>query len=126
MAGTLFVVATPIGNLEDMSLRAIRVLKEAALVACEDTRVARKLLDHYEIATPVISYHAHSGPEIVERIAARLAGGEDVALISDAGTPLLSDPGQSLVVAAIERGAAVVPIPGASAVSVSPIRWGDS
>src|SRR5262245_26574054 len=112
--GTLFLVATPIGNLEDISLRALRVLREASLIAAEDTRHTRKLLTHFEISTPLTSYHEHSGPARTEVIVAALAQG-DVALVSDAGTPLLSDPGQALVRAALAAGHAVVPIPGPSA-----------
>ena len=115
MAGTLYLVATPIGNLEDITLRAVRVLKEADLIACEDTRQTRKLLDHYGIQTAVISYHEHNeatrAPELVER----LAGGARIALVSDAGTPLVSDPGYRLVTQAAEKGIRVEPIPGPSA-----------
>jgi 16S rRNA (cytidine1402-2'-O)-methyltransferase len=113
--GTLFVVATPIGNLEDITLRALHVLKEAALIACEDTRQSGKLLSHFGITTATISYHEHNeaarGADLVER----LLSGADVALITDAGTPLVSDPGYRLVNAAIAAGVTVVPIPGASA-----------
>jgi len=112
--GTLFLVATPIGNLEDMTLRALRILREASLIAAEDTRHTRKLLSHFEIATPMTSYHEHSGPARTDSLLAALATG-DVALVSDAGTPLLSDPGQALVRAALTAGHAVVPIPGPSA-----------
>ena len=112
----LYVVATPIGNLEDITLRAIRVLKEARWIACEDTRTTRHLLDHYGIATPTISYHDHNENTRAPELAARLAAGEDGALVSDAGMPLISDPGYRLVQAAIEAGVPVVPLPGASAV----------
>jgi 16S rRNA (cytidine1402-2'-O)-methyltransferase len=112
--GTLFLVATPIGNLEDITLRALRVLREVSLIAAEDTRHTRKLLTHFEIATPMTSYHEHSGPARTDALVTALATG-DVALVSDAGTPLLSDPGQALVRAALEAGHAVVPIPGPSA-----------
>lgn len=115
MAGILYVVSTPIGNLEDITLRALRVLREVAVIACEDTRVTRKLLSAHEISTPVTSFHAHSKAEVTERLLQRLDAGEDVALVSDAGTPLLSDPGGALVEAAILRGREVVAIPGASA-----------
>lgn len=115
MAGTLYLVATPIGNLEDITLRAVRVLKEADLIACEDTRQTHKLLEHYGIQTGVISYHEHNeatrAPELVER----LAGGARIALVSDAGTPLVSDPGYRLVTQAAEKGIRVEPIPGPSA-----------
>lgn len=113
--GVLFVVATPIGNLEDITLRALRVLKEATVIACEDTRVTRKLLSAHQIDTPLVSYHAHSSSEATTRLIVRLEAGDSVALVSDAGTPLLSDPGQALVQAAIAAGISVVPIPGASA-----------
>jgi 16S rRNA (cytidine1402-2'-O)-methyltransferase len=113
--GTLYLVSTPIGNLEDVTRRALRVLAEADLVACEDTRHTRKLLDHYGIKTKTISYHEHNERERAEELAARLAAGESIALVSDAGTPNISDPGFRLVRAAIERGANVVPIPGVTA-----------
>jgi 16S rRNA (cytidine1402-2'-O)-methyltransferase len=112
--GTLFLIATPIGNLEDITLRALRVLREVSLIAAEDTRHTRKLLTHFEIWTPLTSYHEHSGPARTDLVIAALATG-DVALVSDAGTPLLSDPGQALVRAALAAGHAVVPIPGPSA-----------
>lgn len=112
----LYVVATPIGNLEDITLRAIRVLKEVRWIACEDTRTTRHLLDHYGIATATISYHDHNESTRAPELAARLAAGDDGALVSDAGMPLISDPGYRLVQAAIASGVAVVPIPGASAV----------
>jgi 16S rRNA (cytidine1402-2'-O)-methyltransferase len=112
--GTLYLVATPIGNLEDMTLRALRILREASLIAAEDTRHTRKLLTHFEISTPMTSYHEHSGSARTDAIVAALATG-DVALVSDAGTPLLSDPGQALVRAALAAGQALVPIPGPSA-----------
>jgi 16S rRNA (cytidine1402-2'-O)-methyltransferase len=113
--GTLFVVATPIGNLEDITMRALRVLREASVIACEDTRQSRKLLDHYGIAVPTVSYHDHNEAARTAELIERLRAGEHVALVSDAGTPLISDPGYRLVRAAIEAGIAVVPIPGASA-----------
>ncbi len=115
MAGTLYVVATPIGNLEDVTLRALRVLREVELIAAEDTRHSRKLLDHYGIDTRLVSYHDHSERAKAPGLVRRLVAGEDIALISDAGTPGIADPGYRLVVAAIEAGVKVVPIPGASA-----------
>src|SRR5882672_1654652 len=115
MAGTLFIVATPIGNLEDITLRALRVLREADLIACEDTRHTRKLLDHYGISKPMISYHEHNEAARAAELVERLLAGTSIALVSDAGTPLLSDPGYRVVAAAIESGIAVVPIPGPSA-----------
>ncbi|HUB83619.1 MAG TPA: 16S rRNA (cytidine(1402)-2'-O)-methyltransferase [Bryobacteraceae bacterium] len=116
MAGLLYVVATPIGNLEDMTYRAVRVLREADLIACEDTRQTRKLLDHYGIGKPTISYHEHNEAERAAELAARAAAGDTVALVSDAGTPLVSDPGYRLVRAAIEAGVPVQAVPGPSAV----------
>ena len=112
--GTLYVVGTPIGNLEDITLRAIRVLKEAYVIAAEDTRVTRTLLNAHQITTPLVSFHEFSGPGKVRRLIDRLAS-SDVALVSDAGTPGLSDPGFPLIRAAIEAGIPVVPIPGPSA-----------
>ena len=113
--GTLYIVATPIGNLEDITLRALRVLKEVDLIAAEDTRHTRKLLSHYGIGTPLISYHAHNqasrGPELIER----LANGENVALVSDAGTPGFSDPGADLVARAWDAGIKVETVPGPAA-----------
>jgi len=116
MSGLLYLVATPIGNLEDITYRAVRALKEADLIACEDTRQTRKLLDHYGIDKPAISYHDHNEAARSEELAARLRAGAVVALVSDAGTPLVSDPGYRLVKAAIESGVSVQPVPGASAV----------
>jgi 16S rRNA (cytidine1402-2'-O)-methyltransferase len=115
MAGTLYVVGTPIGNLEDMTFRAVRVLREADLIACEDTRQTRKLLDHYGIVKPAISYHEHNEAERTPELLERLLAGAAVAIVSDAGTPLVSDPGYRLVAAAIENGITVVPVPGPSA-----------
>jgi 16S rRNA (cytidine1402-2'-O)-methyltransferase len=114
-AGTLYLVATPIGNLEDITLRALRVLKEADLIACEDTRQTRKLLDHYGIEKPVISYHEHNEAGRARELAGKLATGARIALVSDAGMPLVSDPGYRLVQEAIAAGAKVEPIPGPSA-----------
>jgi len=115
MSGTLYIVATPIGNLEDITLRAVRVLREAAVIACEDTRHTRKLLDHFAIPTPAVSYHEHNEAQRSVELVERLQRGESVALVSDAGTPLVSDPGHRLVAAAIAAGIAVVPLPGPSA-----------
>jgi len=113
--GTLYIVATPIGNLEDITLRALRVLKEADLIACEDTRQTRKLLDHFAIAKPMVSYHDHNEASRAEELIGRLEHGETIALVSDAGTPLISDPGYRLVAAAVAAGLTVTPIPGPSA-----------
>lgn len=115
MPGTLFIVATPIGNLEDLTYRAARVLGEAGLIACEDTRHTRNLLDHFHISRPMISYHEHNERERTPELIERLEAGESIALVSDAGTPLLSDPGYRLVAAAVEAGIVVVPVPGVSA-----------
>ena len=114
--GTLYVVATPIGNLGDVTLRALEVLRAVPLIAAEDTRVTRRLLDRYEIPTRTVSYHARSGPARERELVAHLAGGEDLALVTDAGTPVVSDPGEGLVAAWAGAGGAVVAIPGASAV----------
>ena len=111
---TLFLVATPIGNLEDMSPRAVRVLREAKLIAAEDTRQTLKLLNHFDIHTPLTSYHEHNKLTRLDQIMASLQEG-DVALVSDAGTPALNDPGYELVLAALERGCQVSPVPGPSA-----------
>ncbi len=116
MPGTLYLVATPIGNLEDITLRALRVLRETALVACEDTRQTGKLLAHFGIDKLMVSYHDHNEAARTQELVAKLDGGTNVALVSDAGTPLVSDPGYRLVTAALAAGISVVPIPGASAV----------
>src|SRR2546425_8421066 len=105
MPGLLYLVATPIGNLEDITYRAVRILGEADLIACEDTRHTRKLLDHYGIRKPTVSYHEHNEAERTEELAARLRAGGVIALVSDAGMPLGSDPGYRLVTAAIACGA---------------------
>lgn len=112
----LYLVATPIGNLGDISLRALELLATADVIACEDTRVTRKLTERYGIATPLTAYHEHNAAEARPKILARLAQGQTVALVSDAGTPLISDPGYRLVRAAVEAGHAVTALPGASAV----------
>jgi 16S rRNA (cytidine1402-2'-O)-methyltransferase len=115
MPGTLFVVATPIGNLEDISARALRVLRQVRLIAAEDTRRTGHLLSRYAIATPTTSFHQHNESAKIRSVIARLARGDEVALVSDAGTPTISDPGQRLVRAAIDAGIRVEPIPGPSA-----------
>lgn len=115
MPGTLFVVATPIGNLEDITLRALRVLREADLIAAEDTRATRKLLARYDIHTKLVSYYQGRECEKEESLVATLKRGESVALVSEAGTPCISDPGFRLVRRAVEEGLRVEPIPGASA-----------
>jgi 16S rRNA (cytidine1402-2'-O)-methyltransferase len=116
MAGILYVVATPIGNLEDVTLRALRILREVSLIAAEDTRRTAKLLQHYSISTRTTSLHAHNEREKAPRLLDRLRRGESVAIVSDAGTPVISDPGQTLVAAARAEGIRVESIPGASAV----------
>jgi len=119
MAGTLFIIATPIGNLNDISARAIEALKGADLVLCEDTRVAKVLLDHFEISKPLLSYHQHSDLEKTAEILKLLAEGKTLALVSDAGTPGISDPGNRLVEEAVKKfgdDVGIIPIPGACAV----------
>ncbi|MEM7464865.1 MAG: 16S rRNA (cytidine(1402)-2'-O)-methyltransferase, partial [Pseudomonadota bacterium] len=113
--GGLYVVATPIGNLSDITLRALETLAGADIIACEDTRVSRKLLKRYTIQTPLIAYNEHNAAQIGPSLIEKLQSGQAVALISDAGTPLVSDPGHRLVVDAFAAGIRVVPIPGASA-----------
>jgi 16S rRNA (cytidine1402-2'-O)-methyltransferase len=114
--GQLFVVATPIGNLEDVTLRALRVLRECDLVACEDTRQTQKLLHHYEIRKRVLSYHEHNEQQRAAELVALLEQGAQIALVSDAGTPGISDPGQRIVALCRARGILVTPLPGPSAV----------
>jgi 16S rRNA (cytidine1402-2'-O)-methyltransferase len=116
MSGVLYLVATPIGNLEDITYRAVRTLREVDLIACEDTRHTRHLLDHYKISRPLVSYHEHNEQPRAEELVAKLLAGTNVALVSDAGMPLVSDPGYRLAAAAISAGISVVPIPGPSAV----------
>ena len=115
IAPGLYLVATPIGNLADVSFRALQTLAAADAILAEDTRITRRLLAHYGITTPLVSYHEYSGDAVRERMARRLVDGQALALVSDAGTPLVSDPGYRLVEAAIATGIAVVPIPGPSA-----------
>ncbi|MES2458981.1 MAG: 16S rRNA (cytidine(1402)-2'-O)-methyltransferase [Armatimonadota bacterium] len=122
--GILYLVATPIGNLEDITARALRILREADLIAAEDTRVTRKLLSHFDIHTPRTSYHAHTSNEKSESLVEKLTSGTTIALVSDAGTPAISDPGADLVAAAIAEGIRVEPIPGASAVIAALIASG--
>ena len=117
MPGTLYVVATPIGNLDDITFRALRVLDEVDLIAAEDTRHTRGLLDHFGLRTPMTSYHDHNETEKAGQLVDRLRQGEFIALVSDAGTPAISDPGYRLVTAAIAAGVRVVPVPGASAIA---------
>ncbi len=119
MAGVLYIVATPIGNLEDISPRAIAALRRVDVVAAEDTRHSRRLLQHLGIDTPLVSYHEHNEAARAQEIVRRLEAGHDVALISDAGTPLISDPGYRLVAAAQQAGIRVSPIPGPSSVTAA-------
>ncbi len=114
-AGSLYVVATPIGNLDDISARALKILREVALIAAEDTRHSQRLMQHFGIATPLAACHEHNERDEGSRFIARLLAGDDVALISDAGTPLISDPGYHLVRQARAAGINVVPVPGACA-----------
>jgi len=113
--GTIYLVATPIGNLEDITLRALRILKEADLIACEDTRQTQKLLNHFGITTPTISYHEHNEAARAEELAAQAQQGRTIAIVSDAGMPAISDPGYRIVLQALERKVPVIPIPGPSA-----------
>lgn len=115
MPGTLYVVATPIGNLEDVTLRALRILREVSLIAAEDTRRTARLLQHYSISTRTTSLHEHNERARTPALIARLQAGESIALVSDAGTPIVSDPGRQLVAAAHAAGLRVEPIPGANA-----------
>ena len=125
-AGALYLVSTPIGNLGDMTHRAVEVLSSAALIIAEDTRHSRRLLDHYKISTPLNSYHEHNEAKETPRLVARLRAGDSIALISDAGTPLISDPGSRLVAAAVGADVPVIPIPGASSVMAALVGSGMS
>lgn len=116
LKGDLYIVSTPIGNLEDITLRALRVLKEVDLIACEDTRVTKKLLKHYEIQTKLFSYHKFSEKQKAQQIIEFLNAGKNIALVSDAGTPVISDPGFELIKMAKKYDIKVIPIPGPSAV----------
>ena len=122
--GTLYLCPTPIGNLEDMTFRAVRILKEAALIAAEDTRHTRKLLTHFDIHTPLISYHEHNKQERGEELVARLLAGDSLAVVSDAGMPGISDPGSDLAAQAIAAGVRVVPLPGPNAALTALIASG--
>ena len=124
MSGTLYLVATPIGNLEDITLRALRILREVDLIAAEDTRVSGKLLKHYEIKTPMISYYQHNQVQRGAELLAMLHDGKNIAMISDAGTPAVCDPGSSIAMAAITEGLPVVAIPGASALLAALVSSG--
>ena len=119
MTACLYIVATPIGNLGDMTLRAIETLREVDVIAAEDTRHSAKLMAHFDIRTPMVSYHDHSTPAELERLLMRLRGGDSIALISDAGTPMISDPGYRLVAACQAERLPVVPIPGPSSMTAA-------
>lgn len=116
MSGILYVTGTPIGNLEDITLRQLRILEEVDFIAAEDTRVTRKLLTHFELKTPLVSYHDHSGNAAAQAIADRITAGESCAIVTDAGMPCISDPGEELVRICRERGISVQAVPGPSAV----------
>lgn len=122
--GTLFLVPTPIGNLEDMTFRAVSTLKEVDLIACEDTRVTQKLLNHFEVDTPKMSYHEHNLHNKTDELISRLMKGENIAQVSDAGMPSISDPGVELVAAAVAQDIPVVPLPGANAAITALIASG--
>lgn len=117
MTNKLYIVGTPIGNLEDITLRALETLKSVDVIACEDTRVTAKLLNRYEIKKPLVSIHQHSKVSKLDQVIEKLKNGESVALVTDAGTPGVSDPGNQLVELALERGIEVIPIPGVSALT---------
>ncbi|MBI3540794.1 MAG: 16S rRNA (cytidine(1402)-2'-O)-methyltransferase [Deltaproteobacteria bacterium] len=119
MPGNLYIVATPIGNLEDITLRALRILKEVDLIACEDTRHTAKLLNHFQISKPLTSYFEHNKLTKGDVLLRQLLEDKTIALVSDAGTPGISDPGYNLVVSAIEKGIVVIPIPGPSALAAA-------
>ncbi len=123
-SGKLYIVSTPIGNLADFTFRAVDTLKQVGLIAAEDTRVSGKLLKHYEISTPMLPYHDHNKEQATPGLLRKLENGDDIALISDAGTPLISDPGFYLVRAAVAQGVEVIPIPGASALLAAVVAAG--
>lgn len=122
--GLLYLVPVPIGNLEDMTIRALRIMKEADVIAAEDTRNTKKLCNYFNIATPVVSYHEHSSEAAGRKLVERIQSGETVALVSDAGTPCISDPGHELVLLALEKQVNVVPLPGANAAITALIASG--
>ena len=124
MSGTLFVVPTPIGNLEDITLRALRVLKECDYIACEDTRQSLKLLSHFEISKPLVSFYSYNQQRRIPNLIADLVNGKNVALVSDGGTPAISDPGYMLVKEALDKGVKVEALPGASALTTALVGSG--
>ena len=115
MKGTVYLVSTPIGNLEDMTFRAVKTLKEVDLIAAEDTRHTLQLLNHFEISKPLISYHRHNEEIKTQDLIKQILEGKNVAIVTDAGTPAISDPGEEIVKQAIQEGINVIPIPGACA-----------
>ncbi|HZS49401.1 MAG TPA: 16S rRNA (cytidine(1402)-2'-O)-methyltransferase [Bryobacterales bacterium] len=119
MTGAIYLVATPIGNLEDITLRGLRILKEAGLIACEDTRQTRKLLEHYQIHKPLVSCHEHNEAERAEELVKKALAGEKIAVVSDAGMPGISDPGYRVVTRAIQAGVPVIPVPGPVAIEAA-------
>lgn len=122
--GSLYLIPTPIGNLEDMSFRAVRMLKEADMIAAEDTRNTKKLCNHFEINTPIVSYHEHNKESSGQKILQQIREGKVIALVSDAGMPTIADPGYELVIEAVEQGIAVIPLPGANAALTALIASG--
>jgi len=124
--GRLYIVSTPIGNLKDLTLRALETLKDVDYVVCEDTRVTLKLLNRYEIKKPLISYHSKSKENVLDRVSELLLRGKDIALVSDSGTPVISDPGSKLIKRSIELGIETVPVPGPSSVHTALMASGIS
>lgn len=124
MQGKIYLVATPIGNLEDITLRAIRILKEVNIIVAEDTRQTLKLLNHLEISKPMISFHRHSQEEKKNEIIKKVKEGKNIAIVSDAGTPIISDPGEEIVKVAVEENIEVIPVPGACALIAGLIASG--
>jgi len=122
--GSLYLIPTPIGNLEDMSFRAVRMLKEADMIAAEDTRNTKKLCNHFEITTPIVSYHEHNKESSGQKLLQQIREGKVIALVSDAGMPTIADPGYELVIEAVEQGIAVIPLPGANAALTALIASG--
>jgi len=122
--GILYIVSTPIGNLGDISYRAVEILKSVKLIAAEDTRITRRLMDHYAVDTPMLPYHDHNKEQVTPKFLKRLEDGEIIALVTDAGTPMVSDPGFYLVRAAIKAGIEICPIPGASALLAAVVAAG--
>lgn len=124
MSGILYIVSLPIGNLEDITLRALRILKEVDLIAAEDTRHTRKLLSRYDIHKPIVSYHEHNETQMDKLLITKLSEGANIALVSDSGTPVISDPGHTIVNACIKEGIKIVPIPGPSSLLASVVVSG--